>query len=108
MDSMQTIQKQLAFSNTTYNLYTYKTIIRTDINIPYTDLLIFTSPSNVTAYYNKYKHDSRQTIIAMGNSTKYRLSEFGIKQVLMPEEFSENGLYECVIRFYNNPSNAIV
>lgn len=96
MDSMQTIQKQLAFSNTTYNLYTYKTIIRTDINVPYADILVFTSPSNVTAYYNQYKPDNRQIIVGMGNSTKYRLSEFGIKSVLVPAEFSEYGLYKCI------------
>ncbi|MBN8693546.1 MAG: uroporphyrinogen-III synthase [Bacteroidetes bacterium] len=97
MDSMQTIQKQLAFSNTVYNLYTYKTIIQTNINVPYADILVFTSPSNVTAYYNQYKPDSRQIIIGMGNSTKYRLSEFGVKNVLVPAEFSENGLYKCII-----------
>lgn len=97
MDSMQTIQKQLAFSNTTYNLYTYKTIIRSDINVPYSDILVFTSPSNVTAYYNKYKPDNRQIIVAMGQSTKYRLSEFGVKNVLVPTEFSEFGLYKCII-----------
>lgn len=98
MDSLQTIQKQLAFTNTTYNLYTYKTILKTDFDIPYTDIVVFTSPSNVVAYFNKYKIDSRQTVVAMGTSTKYKLSEFGVKNVLLPKEFTELGLLNCLLK----------
>lgn len=97
MDSLQTIQKQLAFTNTIYNLYTYKTILRTDFELPYTDIVIFTSPSNVVAYFSKYKLDSRQLIVAMGASTKYKLSEYGFKNVLVPEEFSEKGLCHVIV-----------
>lgn len=96
MDSLQTVQKHLAFTNTTYNLYTYKTILKTDFNLPYTDVLIFTSPSNVKAYFSKYKIDSRQLVIAMGTSTKYKLSDYGIKDVLVPREFSEKGLFDLL------------
>lgn len=98
MDSLQTIQKQLAFTNTTYNLYTYKTILKTDFDIPYTDIVVFTSPSNVVAYFNKYKIDSRQTVVAMGTSTKYKLSEYGVKNVLLPQEFTELGLLNCLLK----------
>ena len=96
MDSLQTIQKHLAFTNTTYNLYTYKTILKTDFSLPYTDILIFTSPSNVKAYFSKYKIDGRQLVIAMGTSTKYKLSDYGIKDVLIPQEFSEKGLFDLI------------
>lgn len=97
MDSLQSIQKHLAFSNTTYNLYTYKTILRQDIEIPYTDVLVFTSPSNVMAYLNKYSIDSRQLVIAMGQSTKFKLSENGIKNVLTPSAFNEEGLLNTLL-----------
>lgn len=96
MDSLQTIQKYLAFTNTVYNLYTYKTIIKNDFELPYTDVVIFTSPSNVKAYFSKYRLDSRQLVLAMGTSTKYKLSEYGFRDVLIPEEFSEKGLCELV------------
>lgn len=96
IDSLQTIQKQLSFTNTCYNLYVYKTIIKSDFTIPYTDILIFTSPSNVLSYFNKYKIDSRQLVIAMGDATKYKLTEYGIFNVLVPNSFSENGLYELL------------
>jgi uroporphyrinogen-III synthase len=96
IDSLQTIQKQLSFTNTCYNLYVYKTSIKNDFTIPYTDILIFTSPSNVLSYFNKYKIDSRQLVIAMGDATKYKLTEYGIFNVLVPNSFSENGLYELL------------
>ena len=96
IDSLQSIQKQLSFTNTCYNLYVYKTSIKSDFTIPYTDILIFTSPSNVLSYFNKYKIDSRQLVIAMGNATKYKLTEYGIFNVLVPNSFSENGLYELL------------
>lgn len=96
MDSLQTIQKQLAFTNIVYNLYTYKTIIKTELEIPYTDIVILTSPSNARAYLTKYKLDSRQIIIVMGTSTKYELMSYGIKNIIMPNEFSESGLIESL------------
>jgi len=98
MDSLQTIQKHLSFTNTTFNLYTYKTVIRNDFELPYTDVLIFTSPSNVNAYYTKYRIDVRQLVIAMGSTTKYQLSEFGIKNVLTPDSFDEAGLFKVMLQ----------
>ncbi len=106
MDSLQSIQKYLAFSNTTYNLYTYKTILRQDIDIPYTDVLVFTSPSNVMAYLNKYSIDSRQLVIAMGQSTKFKLSENGIKDVLTPGSFNEEGLLNTLIDQFSKTEKA--
>lgn len=102
IDSYQTIQKQLAFTNTCYNLYVYKTNIRTDFDLPYSDILIFTSPSNVTAYYNKYKFDSRQLVIAIGSTTKYKLTEYNVANVLTPDSFDEKGLLDVL--FENNSS----
>ena len=98
MDSLQTIQKYLSFTNTTFNLYTYKTVIRSDFELPYTDVLIFTSPSNVNAYYSKYRIDVRQLVIAMGSTTQYQLSGFGIKNVLTPDSFDEEGLFEVMLK----------
>jgi hydroxymethylbilane synthase len=98
IDSYQTIQKQLAFSNTCYNLYVYKTSIRSDFDLPYSDILIFTSPSNVISYYTKYKYDSKQLIIAIGSTTKLKLSEYNITDVLIPDSFDEKGLIELLVK----------
>lgn len=96
IDSYQTIQKQLAFTNTSYNLYVYKTSIRTDFDLPYSDILIFTSPSNVEAYYSKYKFDPRQFVIAIGETTKHKLTEYNVMNVIMPKSFSEKGLVDVL------------
>mgnify|MGYP007076220363 CR=1 FL=1 len=50
----------------------------------------------ILSYFNKYKIDSRQLVIAMGDATKYKLTEYGIFNVLVPNSFSENGLYELL------------
>jgi hydroxymethylbilane synthase len=100
IDSYQTIQKQLTFTNSCYNLYVYKTSIRTDFDLPYSDILIFTSPSNVTSYYNKYKFDPRQLVIAIGSTTKYKLTEYNVVNVLTPDSFDEKGVFDVL--FENN------
>lgn len=97
MDSMRSIQKYIAFSNTLFNLYTYKTAIREDFEIPYTNIVIFTSPSNVNAYLTKYKIDERQRVIAMGSATRFRLAEYGIKNVSTPDFFGEEGLIQLLL-----------
>mgnify|MGYP000845479821 CR=1 len=97
IDSYQSIQKQLAFTNTCYNLYVYKTNIRTDFDLPFSDILIFTSPSNVIAYYNKYKVDPRQMVIAIGTTTRFKLHEYNVMDVLIPDSFDEKGLFDCVV-----------
>lgn len=97
IDSMRTIQKYIAFSNTQFNLYTYKTTIRNNFEIPYTNIVIFTSPSNVDAYLSKYKIDERQRVIAMGSATKFKLSEYGIRNVITPECFGEEGLISLLV-----------
>jgi hydroxymethylbilane synthase len=101
IDSLQTIQKQIAFTNTCYNLYVYKTTIKTDFTIPYTDALVFTSPSNVEAYFSKNKIDQQQLVLAMGNATKYKLAEHGVTNVLTPARFDETALLDLILASYN-------
>lgn len=96
IDSLQTIQKQLSFTNNCFNLFVYKTTLRTDFEISPANVLVFTSPSNVQAYYEKYKADDNQKVIAMGTTTAARLKAYNIKEVLMPAIFTEEGLLELV------------
>jgi hydroxymethylbilane synthase len=101
IDSLQTIQKQLAFTNTCYNLYVYKASLKTDFIIPYTDFLIFTSPSNVKAYFIKNTIHSKQIVLAMGSTTKHKLAEYGTVNTLTPIEFTENALLDLIISHKN-------
>jgi uroporphyrinogen-III synthase len=101
IDSLQTIQKQLAFSNTSYNLYTYKTNLRADFQLPTQDILVFTSPSNARAYFSKYRAEEGQRFVAMGTSTRYALAENGIRNCILPESFTEEGLKDAVLGAMN-------
>lgn len=96
IDSLQTVQRWLPFNNIARNLFVYKTSFRTDIEIPEADLLIFTSPSNVNAYFSKYRPLSWQKVIAIGTSTKITLKSKGVHEVLLPKEFSEQAIADIV------------
>jgi hydroxymethylbilane synthase len=97
IDSLQTIQKQLSFTNICHNLFVYKTTMRTDFEMPQADLLVFTSPSNVQAYFEKYKLLKGQRVVAIGSTTFSRLKNYGVKNVGLPKSFNETGLLNAII-----------
>lgn len=101
IDSLQTIQKHLSFSNISSNLFVYKTTLRTDFNIPSCEVLVFTSPSNVTAYFNKYKILAGQKVVAMGSSTLRKLNNHGIKDAVLPSSFDDQGLLDAILTHTN-------
>lgn len=101
LDSLQTIQKHLSFGNISSNLFVYKTTLKTDLNIPSCEILVFTSPSNVSAYFNKYKFLPGQKAVAMGSSTLRQLNSYGVKKALMPTSFDDKGLLEVILTCVN-------
>jgi uroporphyrinogen-III synthase len=97
IDSFQTVQRWLPFNNIVRNLFVYKTQQLTQFIIPETETLVFTSPSNVNAYFSKYTVTTNQRVIAIGTSTKLSLRGKGIGKVVMPESFDEESLLERVL-----------
>lgn len=95
-ESLQSIQKQLSFSNKVFDLYVYHTQAKEDFNLQKADLLVFTSPSNVEAYHNKYKIEPSQKVISIGPSTGKALQRLGTKEFTLPRTFDEIGLLEAV------------
>jgi hydroxymethylbilane synthase len=98
IDSIQSIQKHLSFTNICHNLFVYKTILRADFGDPEADILVFTSPSNVQAYFEKHPLRSGQRVVAIGSTTLKRLSNFGVNKAYLSASFDEAGLLEAVIR----------
>ena len=98
IDSLQTIQKQLSFTNICHNLFVYKTSQRIDFEIPTVDLLVFTSPSNVKAYFEKYKLLKGQKVVAIGSTTYNQLKNYGIKTIGLPKSFNEMGLLDAILK----------
>lgn len=94
-DSLQSIQKSLSADTKIIDLPIYETVVEDDIDQTYADVLIFTSPSNVDAYFADNLLDPGQKVIAIGNSTGKKFEEMGVAYTL-PYSPDEIGLAEAV------------
>lgn len=94
-DSLRTIQSALTTNTKVVDLPIYETVIAEEVDGTTAEVLIFTSPSNVDAYFADNLLDPEQKIIAIGNSTAQKFSEMGIKYIL-PYSPDEIGLAEAV------------
>jgi len=94
-DSLLTIQKALKPNTKVVDLPIYETVVEENIDQTYAEVLIFTSPSNVDAYFVDNLLDPGQQVIAIGNSTAKKFDEMGVKYIL-PYAPDEIGLAEAV------------
>lgn len=94
--SKRTVQKQFLNQTNIYDLVVYSTEEKFNFEDPNADVLIFTSPSNVRAYFNKVAFKPKQKIIAMGPATGEQLLEIGITDFLIPELTGELGLIDLI------------
>lgn len=97
INSLQVIQKQLAFTNSCHNLFVYKTQSREDLSALNSGIIAFTSPSNVQAYFEKFKLLPHQKVVAVGSTTALKLKEHSVKDVVMSAGFDENSLLETIL-----------
>jgi hydroxymethylbilane synthase len=94
-DSLLSIQKALKPDTKVIDLPIYETVIEEDVDQTYAEILIFTSPSNVDAYFVDNLLEPGQKVIAIGNSTAKKFEEMGVKCIL-PYAPDEIGLAEAV------------
>ncbi|WP_423149121.1 hydroxymethylbilane synthase [Rubrolithibacter danxiaensis] len=94
-DSLRTIQKQLSEETTVIDLPIYETILEEDVPPTGAEVLIFTSPSNVEAYFADNLLEPGQQVICIGKSTGSKIAEMGIRYTL-PYSPDEIGLAEAV------------
>lgn len=94
-DSLETIQKSLTSDTKVINLPVYQTRMETDVSKSNADVLIFTSPTNVEAYFRDNLVDPGQQIICIGRSTGKKIEELGLAYTL-PYSPDEIGLAEAV------------
>ncbi len=93
--SLETIQKQLTADTKVINLPVYETRLEENVEKSSADVLIFTSPSNVEAYFTDHLVEPGQRIICIGHSSARKLAEYGVEGVL-PYSPDEIGLAEAV------------
>ncbi len=94
-DSLLTIQKSLSPDTKVVDLPIYETVISDQPDKTFADVLIFTSPSNVDAYFTNNLLDPGQKVIAIGSSTGKKFDEMGVTYTL-PFSPDEIGLAEAV------------
>ena len=94
-DSLMSIQKALTPETTVIDMPFYETVIEEDVDKSNAEVLIFTSPSNVTAYFQENLMDPGQKIICIGHSTAKVIEEMGLSYTL-PFTPDEIGLAEAI------------
>ncbi len=101
-ESMRSIQKQFNKPIQTIDLNVYQTIKQTDLPIPYSDTILFTSPSNVQAYFESgHTIKPEQKVIAMGGTTASEIKKLAKVKVSLPVSFNDLGLLQAVYGLSN-------
>ena len=59
-------------------------------------MIVFTSPSNVEAWFERFRIHPGQKVIAMGDATANALRQFGVKQLTKPDAFDDAGIVRAV------------
>jgi hydroxymethylbilane synthase len=92
---MRSIHQGLSTETKIIDLPVYETVLEERVEGSGADVLVFTSPSNVEAYFTDNLLDIGQQVIAIGKSTGSKLDELNIKYKL-PYSPDEVGLAEAV------------
>jgi len=95
-DSMRTVQQQFVNKYQVKDLPVYETIQKPVADTPDADIMLFTSPSNVEAFFEKKKINSSQKVIAMGDATAHTLKQAGVASVYLVPSFDEIGLLQAI------------
>ncbi|MBE9584179.1 hydroxymethylbilane synthase [Mucilaginibacter sp. JRF] len=92
---MRSIHQGLSADTKIIDLPVYETVLEEDVEASSADVVIFTSPSNVDAYFADNLLDPHQKVIAIGKSTGKKFEEMGVRYTL-PFSPDEIGLAEAV------------
>jgi len=96
-NSRQSIQKLLENQLEAFNLIVYENQPRTDFELPDCDWLVFTSPMNAQAYFQKYPAKAEQKVLAIGTTTAETLKLLGVPEVIIAKEASELTLAQAIL-----------
>jgi len=95
--SKKSVQQLLAKTIKVSDLVIYDNQIKEDFTIPYCEYLVFTSPLNAIAYYQKYAIDRRQNVVAIGNTTAKALVKLGIQKIMVADKPTEKEMAKKVL-----------
>jgi uroporphyrinogen-III synthase len=100
--SLRSVQSQFIKKEQTIDINVYETIEHNDAQLPVADILIFTSPSNVNAFFKENKVESHHQIIAMGGATEAELRKHGVRKCTLPFSFDDLGILQAVYKIATN------
>lgn len=95
--SRRTIQRLLDKNIKHQDLIVYSNQIKSSVQIPKCDLLVFTSPMNVMAYFKTRVLFDTQQIFAIGRTTAKALVSIGIEDFNIAEEPTEEALVKVIL-----------
>jgi hydroxymethylbilane synthase len=79
-------------------LIVYKNTAKQDFSLPFCDILVFTSPLNVKAYFTKYTLHPTQQFVAIGDTTLDTLRAYiPLQNVTVSKSAAEKSLADTVI-----------
>ncbi|HQQ94876.1 MAG TPA: hydroxymethylbilane synthase [Bacteroidia bacterium] len=99
--SLQSIQRQMLKWDNVFNLEVYATLKQSvqmgdDVNV-----IVFTSPSNVEAWFEKNSWKPHHQAVAMGDATGKMLEKFKVKTYAKPQSFDDLGLVQAILSLPN-------
>lgn len=94
--SLKSIQQQFVKKSQVVDLVVYETIKKNEGAQPEADLIVFTSPSNVEAWFENYTIRKGQKVVAMGDATAHALKDHRVYADAMPDTFDDSGLARAV------------
>ncbi len=102
--SMRSIQRQFVKQENVIELIVYETLKKNFGETPLADIVVFTSPSNVEAWFENYGFQKNQKAVAMGDATANALRQHKIIATAQPDTFDDTGLARAVFGAsgYNN------
>jgi hydroxymethylbilane synthase len=107
-NSFRTIQRQLEFTAKVFDLYVYDTEVVEDNSPVDTDVVVFTSPSNVEGFFRNNKADDTATYVCIGNTTAKALKPKVSDNFLIAPETTPLGLCDAITSaVFSNSGNRV-
>ncbi len=103
--SKKSVQLLLGQQIQSKELIVYDNQIKSNFELPYCKILVFTSPLNAKAYYEKHPIDKAQSVIAIGKTTAKALTALGIKKVVIADKPTEKEMAKKVLATVSNISH---
>jgi len=95
--SRKSVQSLLNDSIEIRDLVVYENVPKKNVEIGLFDLLVFTSPMNVEAYFEDRQIVDNQQVIAIGETTGKALKKLNIQNFIIAKQPSEMGLAEAIL-----------